>query len=47
MPKVANSLALPHRQAQPMNNPVTKHKTTLKHHSLQKTNLKIKTEIHL
>ena len=34
--KVANSLALPHRHAQLMNNPATKHRTTLKHHSLQK-----------
>ena len=47
MRKVANSPARPHRLAQPMKNPATKHKTTLKHHSLQKTNLKIKTEIHL
>jgi len=46
VPKVANSLALPHRQAQPMNHPSTKHKTTLKHHSLKKTNLKIKKYIY-
>ena len=46
MRKVANSLALPHRHAQLMNHPAAKHKATLKHHSSQKTNLKIKEYIY-
>ena len=46
MHKVANSPALPHRQAQLMNHPATKHKTTLKHLSVQKANLKMKKYIY-
>ena len=49
MRKVANSPArlLPHRHDQLMNHPAAKHKATLKHHSSQKTNLKINNSIYL